>query len=405
MAVIAALVLVALWWPRGTETSPSPEDTPVTQAPAPADAPPRRAPPTPPPAMSMAVAVAELPPSSEPEIPGTTPAKPPDAPPIELPPTTQALAEEFFPGTTDWEAVPVDESQQYQLRILPQRYNVVAPMPIALLLEITDRQGNRQPLTHPRVRVRALEDETRPWIDVPVKDDGKGADEQAGDLRYTATLQPNREQKKQLLGHVLVEGSVDVPSVGTRTIPAVLLYTVGPRAKLTGRWSDSLRNGSLVLEPELEVEEPGLFTLMAQVFGPQLEPLAWVKQTQKLGAGRRTMTLEVFGKVLHDAGVDGPYRVRQVLLSRDHENSSAYDPGVTLEEAHQTKPYRASEFSPAAYVPPPRTVEEVTAEHPSQREKPPPERSRDMAPASGTEPPPPPAPGDAPPQQATSLGH
>jgi hypothetical protein len=116
------------------------------------------------------------------------------------------------------------------------------------------------------------------------------------------------------------------------------------------------------------------------------------------------MTLEVFGKVLHDAGVDGPYRVRQVLLSRDYENSSNYDPGVTLEEAHQTKPYRASEFSPAAYVPPPRIVDEVTAEHPSQRDKPPPERTRDMAPASGTAPPPPP-PGDAPPQQATSLGH
>ncbi len=405
LAVIAALVLVALLWPRGMETAPPPEDNTVTRTPAPADAPPQRAPPPPVQAAQSTMAAAEPPESSEPAIPGTTPAKPPDAPPIELPPTTQVLAEEFYPGTTDWEDVPVDETQRYSLRILPKRYNVVAPTPIVVLLEITDRQGRRQPLTNPRVQLRPMEDASQPWIDVPVKDDGSGEDEQAGDLRYTATFQPNREQKKLLLGRVLVEGSVEVPGVGLRTIPATLIYTRGPRAKLTGRWKDSVRNGSLALEAELEVEEAGLFTVMAQVFGPHLEPLAWVRQTEKLGAGRGTITLEVFGKVLHDLGVDGPYRVRQVLLSRDYENSGDYDPGVTIEEAHQTKPYRAKEFSPAAYVPPPRIVEEVDANHPSQRDKPPPERTRDMAPASGTTPPPPTTPGDTPPQQATSLGH
>jgi hypothetical protein len=404
LAVLAALVLVALLWPRGTEPSSAPEDEPVTQAPAPpADAPRRAPPPTVPGALSTAMA-AEPPPPSEPPPPGTTPSTPPEAPPIELPPTTQVLAEEFFPGTTDWEGVPVDESHQYQLRILPQRYNVVAPTPIVVLLEIIDRKGKRQPLPNPHVRVRALDDDRRPWIEVPVRDDGSGADAQAGDLQYTATLQPNREQKKQLLGRVLVEASVDVPGVGTRVVPAVLIYTQGPRAKLTGRWHDSLRNGHLVLEAELEVEEAGLFTLMAQVFGPNLEPIAWVKQTEKLGKGRGTMTLEVFGKVLHDRGIDGPYRVRQVLLSRDYENSGDYDPGVTLEEAHRTKTYRASEFSPAAYVPPPRLVDEVDANHPSQKDKPPPLRTRDMAPADSSSQQPPPQ-GDAPPQQATSLGH
>ena len=304
-------------------------------------------------------------------------------------------------GTTEWEDIPVDESHQHHLRILPARYNVVAPRPIALWLEMTDAQGRRQPLPSPRVRARSLDDEARPWLDLPVSDDGTGEDERAGDLRYTAQLQPTREQKKLLLGRVLVEGTVDMPGVGTRTIPSVLIYTRGPRATLTGRWTDSVRDGGLALEAELRVDEPGLFTLMAQVFGPRLEPLAWVKQTARLGAGRQTMTLEVFGKVLHDLGVDGPYRVRQVLLTRDQENSSDYDPGETVEEAHQTKPYPARSFSPDAYVPPPRTLEEVTAEHPSQRDKPPPERTRDLEPAAGASPPPP---ENAPPQQATDLG-
>ncbi len=399
---LAVAVLVVLLWPREVERPAAPEAPAVAQAPAPAGASGRDAsaavkPPEPRPP------VAEPGPAAEPLPPGTTPAQPLAAPPETLPPTTQVLAEEFFPGTTDWEGVPVDDSHQYQLRILPKRYNVVAPMPLAVLLEIIDREGKRQPLRNPRVRVRALDDESRPWVEVPVKDDGTGADERGGDLQYTATLQPTREQKKALLGRVLVEGSVEVPGVGTRVIPAVLLYTQGPRAKLTGRWSDYARRGHLYLEAELEVEEAGLFTLMAQVFGPDLEPVAWVRQTEKLGKGRGRITLEVFGKALHDAGVDGPYRVRQVLLSRDYENSSDYDPGVTVEEAYRTRAYRASEFSSEAYVPPPRNLaEEVTADHPTQRDKPPPERTRTMVPATESQPPP--EPGSGPPQPARDMG-
>jgi hypothetical protein len=398
---VGVLVLVALLWPRGTEDTPAPEVAQVSPAPAPAPTPERAPRPTPSPPAAPAAVTAE-PPAPAPEPPpGTTPSVPPDAPPIELPPTTQVLAEEFFPGTTEWEGIPIDESHQYQLRILPARYNVVAPMPIAVQLEMIDRQGQRQPLPSPRVRLRALENSSQPWIDVPVRDDGKGADKSAGDLLYTATLQPSPEQQKQLFGQVLIEGSVEVPGVGTRVIPSILIYTRGPRAKLTGRWRDFLRDGHLYLEAELEVEEPGLFTLMAQVFGPNLEPIAWVRQLERLPAGRGHITLEVFGKVLHDAGIDGPYRVRQVLLTRDYENSSAYDPGVTIEEAHRTRAYRASEFSPAAYVQPPRQVEEITADHPSQRDKPPPERQREMAPGGEATPSPP---SDTPPQSPPELG-
>jgi hypothetical protein len=403
VAVVA--VLGALMWPRGTkEQAPTTGEVPVSLAPVSAPGPR----PPPPPASSPTAdpkAVAEAaPPAPAPESrpPGATPAAPPEAPPIELPPTTQVLTEEFFPGTTEWEDIPVDDSHQYQLRILPLRYNVVAPMPIAILLEMIDRQGQRQPLPSPRVRVRAMENAAQPWIHVPVKDDGSGADAKAGDLLYTATLQPNAEQKKQLLGQVLIEGSVEVPGVGTRVIPAVLIYTRGPRAKLTGQWRDFIRKGHLDLEAEVEVEEEGLFTLMAQLFGPNQEPIAWVRQMEQLPAGRGHITLEVFGKVLHDAGIDGPYRVRQVLLTRDYEHSSQYDPGVTIEEAHRTRAYRASEFSSETYQPAPRTVEEITADHPSQRDKPPPERTRDLTPVG--EPAPPPA-SNTPAQGPQDMGH
>ncbi|MFL5346703.1 MAG: hypothetical protein ACJ8AT_18130 [Hyalangium sp.] len=399
------LALIVWRWRGGSEdASAEPAKASVSQAPASASAPVKAPLPA---AGSSAVpqqAVAATPPPPTPPAPtpGTSPAVPPEPPPIELPPTTQVLTEEFFPGTTEWDGVPVDEDHRYELRILPVRYNVVAPMPIAVQLEMINRQGQRQPLPSPRVRVRSLENAAQAWIDVPVKDDGSGSDTQAGDLLYTATLQPNEDQKKQLYGQVLVEGAVEVPGTGLRVVPSGLIYTRGPRAKLTGRWRDFVRQGHLELEAELEVEEAGLFTLMAQVFGPNLEPIAWVKQMEHLPGGRGHITLEVFGKVLHDSGIDGPYRVREVLLTRDYDNSSRYEPGVTVEEAHRTRAYRASEFSPDAYTPPKRDVEEITAEHPSQRDKPPPERTRIMVPATDSSPPPA---SNAPPQTPQNLGH
>ncbi|MET0402474.1 MAG: choice-of-anchor X domain-containing protein, partial [Cystobacter sp.] len=312
---VALLVWLVLPWPEHDAASSVPPSSPRASTPTSVLPPPPASGKTsaarPPPVLTAA---APAPPREE-APPGTTPARPPAAPPIELPPTTQALSEEFYPGTTEWEDVPVDESHAHRLRILPPRYNVVAPRPLAVWLEMVDAQGQRQPLSSPQVRMRLLDGATRPWLDVPVRDDGQGEDEAAGDRRYTASLQPTQEQKKALLGHVLVEARVDVPGGGTRMIPAVLLYTEGPRARLTGHWSDSVREGHLVLEAGLQVDEPGRFTLMAQVFGPHLEPLAWVKQTQTLEAGRRAMTLEVFGKLLRDQGIDGPYRVRQVLLT------------------------------------------------------------------------------------------
>ncbi|KFE68304.1 hypothetical protein [Hyalangium minutum] len=336
VAVVA--VLGALMWPRSPKPVSPPGD--AAGAPVPEVA---QAPRPPPPPVSQPAA------SLDPLPPGTTLATPPEAPPLELPPTTQVLTEELFPGTTDWESIPVDDA--HQLRIQPLRYNVVTPMPIAVLLEMIDAQGQRQPLPSPRVRVRSQANAAQPWIQVPVKDDGTGSDAKAGDLQYTATLQPTAEQQKLLLGQVLIEGSVEGPGKGTQVIPSMLVYSRGPRAKLTDQWRDFIRQGHLDLEAEVEVEEAGKFTLMAQIFGPNQQPIAWVRQTDELLAGRGHITLEVFGKVLHDAGIDGPYRVRQVLLTRNDENSSQYDPGVPIEEAHQTKAYRASEFSAEPYQP------------------------------------------------------
>jgi len=297
----------------------------------------------------------------------TAPFVPPNAPAITLPPDTEALQAEFVPGTTEWEEVPLLEDAALTMRFLPAAYNVIAPKPIVLYLELYDPVAKKRVAIHaPHARVRPF-DKPDAWTDVVMVDDGTGADEVAGDHRYTATIKGSDE----LLGHVVAEAVITTPEAGVRRIPQALIYTRGPRAKLTGKWKDEVRDGHLVLSAEVEVEAAGTFTLMAELFGPNREPIALVRTMTALDAGTRWMTLRVWGKAIRDAGVPGPYEVRDVLLTRDMTEHGDYDPGPTVLSAHRTAAYKLEDFSAAPYVEP--TVdrgEEIGANHPSQANNP-----------------------------------
>ncbi|MBV8755661.1 MAG: hypothetical protein JO257_00210 [Deltaproteobacteria bacterium] len=321
------------------------------------------------PAMPVEVARAapQVPPGAE------APIVPPAAPPIELPPDTELLQKEFVPGTTEWEEVPEVEGSTHVIRFLPAKYNVVAPAPIVLYLEVLDTSTKKRvAIANPRVRVRPFDHEDQ-WFDAIVADDGRGADEVAGDFRYTATLVPSDAQRKALVGHVLAEGIVESREGGVRRIPQGLIYTNGPRARLTGKWKDEVREGSLFVSAELDVETAGQFTLMAQLVGPAREPIALTRAMGRLDAGTQWMTMRVWGKAIRDSGVSGPYEVRNVLLTRDLNERGDYDPGPTVISAHHTAAYKVEQFSDAPYVEAPvARGEEIGPTHPSQWNNPPP---------------------------------
>jgi hypothetical protein len=155
-------------------------------------------------------------------------------------------------------------------------------------------------------------------------------------------------------------------------VPQALIYTHGPRAHLTGRWRDEPRAGHLYLSAEVEVDADGAFTLMAQLVGPARQPIALIRATETLPTGTHWMTLRVWGKAIRDAEIDGPYEVRNVLLRRDMTDRGDYDPGPTILSAHHTGPYRATDFSDAAYSEPTARGEDIGPDHPSQRNNPPP---------------------------------
>ena len=300
----------------------------------------------------------------------TAPFVPAAAPPITLPPDTEALQAEFVPGTTEWEEVPLLEDSALTMRFLPASYNVVAPKPIVLYLELYDPVAKKRvAIQAPHARVRPF-DKPDAWTDVVMVDDGTGADEVAGDHRYTAAIKGSDE----LVGHVVAEAVITTPEAGVRRIPQALIYTKGPRARLTGKWKDEARDGHLYVSAEVQVDAAGTFTLMAELFGPNREPIALARTMTALDAGTRWMTLRVWGKAIRDAGVPGPYEVRDVLLTRDMNERGDYDPGPTILSAHHTAAYKLDDFSTAPYVEPiVDRGEEIGATHPSQANNPAPQ--------------------------------
>jgi hypothetical protein len=359
IVVGAALLLALILWlaARGHDT-PASASTPAPTA-AVASAPTTPAAPAP----TMAAPQPVEPDDLGPGTPGTEPEVPKAAPPVELSPDTQKLAAEFVPGTTDWDDVPVDESGALSLRILPVKFNVVAPDPIVVWIEVVDRKGQRVAASGAGVRVRRITSNSdADWIELPTTDDGSH--------RYVATLAPSAAQTQALLGRVLVEGRVEMPGAGVRRIPSGVIYTRGPAARFTGAWRDWIEDGHLRLEAELQVERAGTFTINAQIVGPNREPIAWVRNTAALGEGTQHIDMQVWGKALHDDGIDGPYHVRDVLLVRELLDTGEYEPGRTIEEAHVTKPYKAAEFSSAVWVDPGPQGPQVGPDDPSQQGKP-----------------------------------
>jgi hypothetical protein len=354
LVVMGALALLLYLLRRGDQDPParSPETASAAAPASPLEAP--------------VAAADDLPTPPADQIAPTIPESPP---PVVLPPDTQQLTEEFVPGTTEWEEVPLRDGSREVIRFMPAHYNVIAPQPIVLYLEIVDpATGKRMDAALPRARIKPLEAGDDAFIETAMRDDGRGGDEVAGDRRYTASFSPG----PKLLGRVQAEGIVELAKAGVRRVPQALIYTNGPRAHLTGRWRDEQKEGHLYLSAEVAVEAAGAFTLMAQLVGPARQPIALVRATEQLDAGTHWMTLRVWGKAIHDAEIDGPYEVRNVLLRRDIPERGDYEPGPTILSAYHTKPYRAKDFSDAAYAEPTARGEDIGPGHPSQRNNPPP---------------------------------
>lgn len=124
----------------------------------------------------------------------------------------------------------------------------------------------------------------------------------------------------------------------------------GIPARFTGRFSDAIEAGSLVIRAGIDVLAAGSYVIDANLFDAADQPVAWSRFKGELAAGARDAELVFFGKVIVDGKAHGPFHLGQLRGARfvpgldpDLEQVPPY-PG-----SYATRPYPTEAFSDAEY--------------------------------------------------------
>jgi hypothetical protein len=156
-------------------------------------------------------------------------------------------------------------------------------------------------------------------------------------------VQPSSESGGKLSVSYLVQVEATTTDNDERRAATSFLVSF-PRAQLTGRFTDRMAEGNLVVAAEVAVSETGRFHLEATLYNRDgTEPVAWAQTATTLEPGTAWMELPFYGLVLRERGIDGPYLLRQVALSTTTEMPNAKN--RVVENAHRTRPYVATSFS------------------------------------------------------------
>lgn len=248
------------------------------------------------------------------------------------------------PIVRDREITPVEQrgpgGSEPALVVQPAQASFEAPEPAVLYAHLAVRGT---PVAAREITATLLTEALVPIGTIAYRDDGAEGDPAAGDHRWTAVVALPPEATPALSASILVQVRA-LTARGEERKAATSFQYARPHARLTGRWRDGPRDGSLVVSAEIEVLEAGRFHLEATLYSDGgAEPLAWAQTAATLSPGLHWLELGYYGLILHERGVDGPYLVRYAALSTTSAMPNAKNRLVV--DAHRTGPYSAASFT------------------------------------------------------------
>jgi hypothetical protein len=253
------------------------------------------------------------------------------------------------------------------LIVYPSNASFEAPDAVVIYAELVeiqpqnvpdDPRGDRAPKQHHvRVAAREIRGEIIAANGVPVtaitfRDDGTNGDAQAEDLFYTATYTPDPDKPKAFRGAFEVNAMAISPDSDTLSATNAFTYTV-QIAHLTGSYRDSLVEGNLQIDAEVEVEEPGRFYLEGTlVTAADAKMVGYAYADTELPAGRAWVPLTFYGLMFHQMKAKGPYQLFSVTLATVEDGVPQHADVVPA--AHTTGLYEISQFTEAPFNEPER---------------------------------------------------
>lgn len=172
----------------------------------------------------------------------------------------------------------------------------------------------------------------------------------ADDGSLATSFQPSTQGFGGYRGPIRVEVALDV--AGERGGASFdLVYSPAAPAIFTGRVDEALRAGSLDLDVELMIDEPGRYVITARVDDDGGRSFAFLSENRELAGGRQAVRLRIFGKLIRDEGARSPFHLRDLEGFRlledaypDRDSMPAKE-GVVL----TTKSYALRDFSDDAW--------------------------------------------------------
>jgi len=189
---------------------------------------------------------------------------------------------------------------------------------------------------------------------VTYRDDGVAPDSIANDGVYTAafTLPSKPAPALGRADSVLVKVSAALSQDDVRMAAGGFQFS-RPAARLTGRYTDAVRDGNLVVAAEVEALAPGRVHVSGTLADTLGAPFATAQASKTLAAGKQWVELTFYGLAFHERAISGPVRLASIAVTSTAAMPNAL--GAVATNAHTTKSYlpalfRARPFNDAALL-------------------------------------------------------
>lgn len=224
---------------------------------------------------------------------------------------------------------------------------------VKFTIEAFDDNNKSVPLSVTQSSAQTIADTSTPiaviQASVPFSDDGRAADDVAGDAKYSGRLTPstqgfaNYAGTIRLLAQVAANGEQGVAHFDVVYSPGVPATWLGVR--------EALEAGSLNFYLKAQVQLAGRYVVSGRVYDANDKPFALVQFNDEVPAGLREFKLQLFGALVRDVNPTFPLKLVDVdgfLLRPDafpDRSMMARRPGTV----HSTGRYGMDRFSAAEW--------------------------------------------------------
>ncbi|MBR56968.1 MAG: hypothetical protein CMH54_02800 [Myxococcales bacterium] len=189
-------------------------------------------------------------------------------------------------------------------------------------------------------------------------DDGRGYDREANDGIYSFSFVPSQVVPKGASGEVKMRATYAIPfhegPSGTTWKEGMSMFRFSYYQKapmeFTGRFRETIEEGSLVVYAGVKIQQPGWYKLRSLLFDATGAPVAQSMIDEEFDTNVDEVRFVFFGRVLRQHKVGGPYTVGRV-------DGYLFEPGVppprpqvrAIVDGYETRTYEPTAFSDAEW--------------------------------------------------------